>query len=62
MALTTAFGFILAALVLAVAWKALPGAHPAIIIFVLILCVILYVKNGGTITTQISNLASGKVK
>lgn len=62
MAIATAFGFILAALVLAVAWKALPGLHPALIIFILILCVILYVKNGATITTQVTDLADGKVK
>ncbi|MGA7087061.1 MAG: hypothetical protein WB116_02085 [Candidatus Dormiibacterota bacterium] len=55
--LGSGFAFILAGVVLAVAWKALPGARFAIGLFVAILMLILWVTRGGTIETQIAALA-----
>lgn len=51
------FAFILAGVILAVAWKALPGARFAIGLFVMVLILILWVTRGSTIESQIGALA-----
>ena len=61
MKISTGWGFAIAGVLLAVGWEALPGAHVAIVVFVLILVFALWLSLGGTVISQIDSLVGAKV-